>query len=108
MGIQDEGQALLTQLWDTFQYEVSKPTSKINRRAGTQSLKLLAFWRFTKIFFFSGIGAGAIWQDPLSNGQIFRTRKAIHPLTITSTNLPEALVIKDAIEQEGPATGIHD
>ncbi|BDX04339.1 YggW family oxidoreductase [Marinomonas pontica] len=89
-GIQDAGQALLTQ-HGYAQYEVSA-NSKPNHRAAHN----LNYWRFGD---YIGIGAGAHGKITLVNGQIFRTRKTRHPNHYLN-NLPEALVIKEAIEQE--------
>lgn len=88
--IQDAGQALLTQ-HGYAQYEVSA-NAKMNRRAAHN----LNYWRFGD---YIGIGAGAHGKITLVNGQIFRTRKTRHPNHYLK-NLPEALVIKEAIEQE--------
>lgn len=88
--IQDAGQALLTQ-HGYAQYEVSA-NAKNNHRA----IHNLNYWRFGD---YIGIGAGAHGKITLVNGQIFRTRKTRHPNHYLK-NLPEALVIKEAIEQE--------
>ena len=88
--IQDAGQALLSKQ-GYAQYEVSA-NSKENHRA-THNLN---YWRFGD---YIGIGAGAHGKITLVNGQIFRTRKTRHPNHYL-TNLPEALAIKEAIEQE--------
>ena len=66
--------------------------SKDNRRAAHN----LNYWRFGD---YIGIGAGAHGKITLVNGEIFRTRKTRHPNHYLN-NLPEALVIKEAIEQE--------
>ncbi|MBD5770480.1 radical SAM family heme chaperone HemW [Marinomonas colpomeniae] len=89
-GIQDAGQDLLAK-HGYAQYEVSA-NSKVNHRAAHN----LNYWRFGD---YLGIGAGAHGKITLEDGQIFRTRKTRHPSHYLN-NLPEALVIKDAIEQE--------
>ncbi|MBJ7536492.1 radical SAM family heme chaperone HemW [Marinomonas transparens] len=89
-GIQDAGQNLLAKHGYT-QYEVSA-NSKANRRAAHN----LNYWRFGD---YLGIGAGAHGKITLKDGQIFRTRKTRHPNHYLN-NLPEALIIKEAIEQE--------
>ncbi|MBR7889622.1 radical SAM family heme chaperone HemW [Marinomonas sp. A79] len=88
--IQDAGQALLTE-HGYAQYEVSA-NAKIGRRAAHN----LNYWRFGD---YLGIGAGAHGKITLADGQIFRTRKTRHPSHYLN-NLPEALVIKDAIAEE--------
>ncbi len=89
-GIQDAGQALLTEQ-GYAQYEVSA-NAKVNHRAAHN----LNYWRFGD---YIGIGAGAHGKITLQDGQIFRTRKTRHPNHYLN-NLPEALVIKESIEQE--------
>jgi oxygen-independent coproporphyrinogen-3 oxidase len=89
-GIQDAGQALLEK-HGYAQYEVSA-NAKHNRRAAHN----LNYWRFGD---YLGIGAGAHGKVTLPDGQIFRTRKTRHPNHYLNT-LPEALVIKESIEQE--------
>lgn len=89
-GIQDAGQALLAK-HGYAQYEVSA-NAKVNKRAAHN----LNYWRFGD---YLGIGAGAHGKVTLVDGQIFRTRKTRHPNHYLST-LPEALVIKESIEQE--------
>lgn len=66
--------------------------AKHNRRAAHN----LNYWRFGD---YLGIGAGAHGKVTLPDGQIFRTRKTRHPNHYLNT-LPEALVIKESIEQE--------
>ncbi len=89
-GIQDAGQALLEK-HGYAQYEVSA-NAKHDRRAAHN----LNYWRFGD---YLGIGAGAHGKVTLPDGQIFRTRKTRHPNHYLNT-LPEALVIKESIEQE--------
>ncbi|SBS25567.1 Oxygen-independent coproporphyrinogen-III oxidase 1 [Marinomonas spartinae] len=89
-GIQDAGQAKLDK-HGFSQYEVSA-----NAKANQQARHNVNYWRFGD---YLGIGAGAHGKLTLSNGEIFRTRKTRHPNHYLNT-LPEALVIKEAIEQE--------
>ncbi len=88
--IQDAGQALLA-AQGYAQYEVSA-----NAKQGRQAAHNLNYWRFGD---YIGIGAGAHGKITLVNGQIFRTRKTRHPNHYLN-NLPEALVIKEAINPE--------
>ncbi|GAB3486598.1 radical SAM family heme chaperone HemW [Marinomonas epiphytica] len=88
--IQDAGQALLGAK-GFAQYEVSA-----NAQVGRQAKHNQNYWRFGD---YIGIGAGAHGKITLENGQIFRTRKTRHPNHYLS-NLPEALVTKEAIASE--------
>ena len=85
--IQDDGLALL-EAHGYHQYEVSA-----NAKLGRKASHNLNYWRFGD---YLGIGAGAHGKVTLPDGQIFRTRKTRHPNHYLS-NLPEALVTKEAI-----------
>lgn len=88
--IQDDGLALL-EAHGYHQYEVSA-----NAKLGRKASHNLNYWRFGD---YLGIGAGAHGKVTLPDGQIFRTRKTRHPKHYLS-NLPEALVTKEAIEPD--------
>lgn len=88
--IQDDGLALLEQQ-GYHQYEISA-----NAKTGHQARHNLNYWRFGD---YLGIGAGAHGKITLPNGDIFRTRKTRHPNHYLQ-HLPEALAIKEAIEND--------